>query len=67
MTSIIFHIRGHNTQENVVTYLIFMFRLMFIFRVLGADNHVYKIFPIRSRMYVLKGFGCLEVSNRVSN
>ena len=33
----------------------------------GADNHVFHILPIPSRSYVLKSFGCLEASNRVSN
>ena len=33
----------------------------------GAENHVYYIPSIRSRSYVLKSFGCLEGSNRVSN
>ena len=32
----------------------------------GAENHVYNILPNRSTSYVLKGFGCLEVTNRVS-
>ena len=66
MTSIIFHIRGPDTQENVRYILDFMFRLMFIFRVLRSWNHVFHFLPIRSRSYVLKSFGCLYVSNRVS-
>jgi hypothetical protein len=36
MTSIIFHTRGHKTQENVSYALIFMFKLMFIFRILRS-------------------------------
>jgi len=33
----------------------------------GAENHVFPILPFISRSNVLKSFGCLEVSNCVSN
>jgi len=29
--------------------------------------HVFHIAPFRTTSYVLKGFGCLEVSKRISN
>ena len=32
----------------------------------GAENHVFYVAPFRSTSYVLKSFGCLEISNRGS-
>jgi hypothetical protein len=32
-----------------------------------AEKHVFPIAPFRSTSYVLKSFGCLEVSKRVTN
>jgi len=68
MTSIIFHIRGPNTQENLSYILGFC---------VSSDVHFWRfeelkitffnILPIRSRIYVLRRFGCLEVSNHESN
>ena len=68
MTSIIFHIRGPKNQEDVCYIIEFHFSTdVHFFAFCGAENHVFHIFPIRSRSYVVKGFGCMEVSNRVSN
>ena len=49
------------------TYLIFMFQMMFIFPILRRWKNVFHIYPFQSTSYVLKVFGCLEVSNRLSN
>ena len=62
MISIIFHTRRPNTHKPSVTYLVFMFHLIFIFRILMSWK---ACFSHRS-ISVLKSFGCLNVSNRVS-
>ena len=42
-----------------------MFKLIFFFAYWGAEKHFFQIVPFRPTRYVLKGFRCLEVSNRV--
>ena len=61
MTCILFRTRRSNTQEKVSYILNFY---------VSADvhqEHVFPIAPFRSMSNVLKNFGCLGVSNRVSN
>ena len=56
----------HSRKRKLHTWFL-CFAWCSFFALWGAENHVYKIFPIRSRIYALKGFRCLEVSNRVTN
>jgi len=76
MTSIDIHTRRPNTQENVSSFLIFIFQLMFIFRIFALDSyvsaddhekHVFHNAPFHSTSHVLKSFRYLDVSKRVSN
>ena len=62
-----FYIRGHNTQKTSVTYLIFVFRLMYIFEFWLGEKQLIHISPFHSRSYVLMGLGCLEASYHASN
>ena len=59
--------RTQNSRKtNLHTWFLGFFLSSF-FAFWGAENNVFNILPFRSRSYVLKIFGYLEVSNRVSN
>ena len=66
MTSIILHTRRPVNKKSV-TQLVFMFQLIYFFAFWGAEKHVFHIVPFCPSRYLLKGFSCLEVSNRVRN
>jgi len=67
MISIIYHNRRPNTQENVSYLFDFHFTNNIFFRTLRSRNTRFHIAPFRSTCYVLKRFGCLNVSNGVFN
>ena len=67
MTSINFILEESTLNKTSVTYLISMFRLMFIFEFWLGKEQLIHISPFHSRNYVLMCLGSLEVSNRVSN
>ena len=67
MTSIIFRTRSLTLKKKPFTYLVFMFQQMCIFRIWGVEEHVFHITSFRPTSYVIKIFGCFDVSKRVSN
>ena len=67
MTSINFILEESTLNKTSVTYLISMFRLMFIFEFWLGEKQLFHISPFHSWCYVQMRLGCLEVSNRVSN
>ena len=54
-------------RNDKYTHLVFMFQLIFFFRILRNWKARFYIVPFRPPRYVLKCFRCLEVSNRVRN
>jgi len=48
-------------------HLVYMFKLLFFFRMLRAEKHFFHIAPFRPTRYVLKSFRYYEVRNRVRN
>ena len=66
MTNIILHTRKPVNKKSV-THLVFMFQLIFFFRILRSWKHVFPITPFRPTSYVLMRLMWLEVSNRSRN
>ena len=67
MESIIFHTRRPNNQEKC-SYLLDIYVSVDVhFHILWSWDACFHINPFRYTSYVLKCFGCLEVSSRVSN
>ena len=67
MTRINFLLDDTTLKKTSVTYLIFIFRLTFIFEFWLGEMQLIHISPFQTRKFVLMLLGCLVVSNRVRN